>query len=180
MAQLTNSTRTTPRPYRSRKGDYTIWSFDPSTAVSTAAIKYGDVVQFDVNVACGKIVKSSTMANQPNVISTAILGIAVSESTAAGSSATSEKIQVVLADSQTEFLWPTKQAGADHGSSLVGLRKAIGYDSTLSMFYLDMGNSTAGDATLIITECIEPGTTNGQYVAKFNSTNVARFVASGL
>jgi len=180
MAQLTNSSRTTPRPYRSRKGDYTIWSFDPSTAISTAAIRYGDVVQFDVNTVSGKIVKSSTMANVPNVISTALLGIALADSTAAGSSATTEKIQVCLADSQTEFLWPTKQAGADHGSSLVGLRKAIGYDSTLGMFYLDMANSTAGDATLIITECIDPGTSNGMYAAKFNSTNVARFVASGL
>ena len=186
MAQLTNSTRTTPRPYRSRKGDFTVWTFDASTAISTAVIKYGDVVQFDVNVTThfNKIVKSSTMANVPNVISTALLGVALSGGTGDGSTTAGqgypEKIQVCLADNATEFLWPTKQAGADHGSSLVGLRKAIGYDSTLGMFYLDTGNSTAGDATLIVTECIDPGTTNGMYAAKFNSTNVARFVASGL
>jgi len=180
MAQLTNSTRTTPRPYRSRKGDFTIWHFEPSTAISTAAIKYGDVVQFDVNTVNGKIVKSSTMANVPNVLSTALLGIALDASALAGSSAGGEKLAVCLGDNATEFLWPTKQAGADHGSSLVGLRRAIGYDSSLGMFYIDTANSTAGDATLIITECIDPGTTNGLYAAKFNSTNVARFVASGL
>ena len=184
MAQLTNSTRTTPRPYRSRKGDYSVWTFDASTAISTAVIKYGDVVQFDVNVTThfNKIVKSSTMANVPNVVSTALLGVAVSGGTGDGSTTAGqgypEKIQVCLADAATEFLFPTKQAGADHGSSLVGLRKAIGYDSTLGMFYLDMANSTAGDATVIITECIEPGTTNGQYVAKFLSTNTARFVSA--
>lgn len=180
MAQITNSSRTTPRPYRSRKGDYTVLSFEPSTAISTAAIRYGDVVQFDVNVAGqrNKIVKSSTMANVPNVVSTAFVGIALATSELAGSSAGGEKLQVCLADSFTEFLWPTKQAGADHGSSLVGASKAIGYDSTLGMFYMDMANSTAGDAALVITECIEPGTSNGQYVAKFLSTNTARFVSA--
>lgn len=179
MAQLTNSTRSCPRPYRSRKGDYWIQTFTASTAISTAVIKYGDVVQFDVNTAdaSAKIVKSSSMANVPNVVSTALLGLAVSGSTGDGSTST-EQIQVCIADANTEFLFPTKNAGADHTSTLVNKRKAIGYDSTLGMFYMDNANSTAGDAALVITEVLEPGTTNGFVVAKFLSTNTARFVSA--
>lgn len=179
MAQITNSTRTCPRPYRSRKGDYWVQTFTASTAISTAVIRYGDVVQFDVNTADAgyKIVKASTMANQPNVISTALLGIAVSNSTGDGSTST-EPIQVCVAEPMTEFLFPTKLAGADHTSTLVNKRKAIGYDSTLGMFYMDNANSTAGDATLVVTDIVDPGTSNGLVVAKFLSTNTARFVSA--
>lgn len=182
---LTNSSRTTPRPYRSRKGDFTISHFEPSTCVSTALIKYGDVVQFDVNVSSNnfRIVKSSTMANAPNVLSTAFIGLALDADASDGSTTnqgTKQKVAVVLADSQTEFLFPTKATVAQHASTLVNTRRAIGYDSTLGMFYCDVANSTAGDATLIITEVLDPGSSNGQVVAKFVSTNVARFVSGAL
>jgi len=179
MAQITNSTRSCPRPHRSRRGDYWLQEFTASTAISTAVIRYGDVVQFDVNTAdaSAKIVKSSTMANVPNVISSAFLGIAVQGSTGDGSTST-EKLTVCMAEPTTEFLWPTKLAGADHTSTLVNKRKAIGYDSTLGMFYMDNANSTAGDASLVITDVIEPGTTNGLVVAKFLSTVTARYVSA--
>lgn len=181
MAEITHSTRTTPRPYRSRKGSFTVWEYTASTAISTAVIRYGDVVQFDVNTgaASHKIVKSSTMANVPNVVSTALIGIAASGSTGDGSTST-EKISVYLADSHTEFIFPTKATGAVHTSTLVDRRKAIGYDSTLGMFYVDTGNSTAGDASVVITEVIDPGTTNGFVAAKFISTSVARSVSGSL
>lgn len=178
---LTNSSRTTPRPYRSRKGDYSLYEFDASTCVSTATIRYGDVVQFDVNTAAAnyRIVKSSTMANAPTVLSTAFLGIALATSTGDGSTS-GEKITVCLADAATEFLWPSKATVAQHTSTLINTRRAIAYDSTLGMFYCDVANSTAGDASLVITAVPDPGSSNGQVVAKFNSTNVARFIATGL
>lgn len=179
---LTNSTRTCPRPYRSRKADYSLGSFEPSTCVSTALIRYGDVVQFDVNVSSNnfRIVKSSTMANVPNVLSSAFLGIAVDADASDGSTlgqGTKQKVTVVLADNQTEFLWPTKATVAQHQSTLVNTRRAIGYDSTLGMFYCDVANSTAGDASLLVTDVIDPGSSNGQVVAKFLSTAVARYVS---
>lgn len=184
MAEVTLSASDKARFYRSRKGGQTIWHFTESTCLSSAKIMVGDVVQFDVNVstANSRIVKSSTMANVPNVISTAFLGIAIEDSTAfgnAGPTATApgRSIPVLLADSQTEFRFVTKSAGTVLTSTLVGSRRAIAYDSTLSIFYCDLGNSTAGDATVLITECLDPGTTNGAVAAKFNSTNVARFVS---
>ena len=185
MAQITNSTRSKPKPYRSRGGTFDMRALPESTCISTAVIAYGDVVQFDVNVATAnhRIVKASSMANVPNVISTALIGIAVEGSAdigstiAAGSEGGGSKLLVCCANKETEFKWPTKATGAQHASSLVGTRRAIGYDSTLSMFYVDVANSTAGDATLVITEVIDAGTTNGAVVAKFLSTNLARMIS---
>jgi hypoxanthine-guanine phosphoribosyltransferase len=45
------------------------------------------------------------------------------------------------------------------------------------MFYCDVANSTAGDAALLITDVIDPGTTNGWVIAKFLSTGVARLIS---
>lgn len=186
MAQITHSTRTTPQPYRSRGGTFDLRTFQPSTIASgsTAKIAYGDIVQFDVNVATAnhRIVKSSTMANVPNVLSTAFLGLAV-EADASSVSATSpggedQKVLVCCATKDTEFKFPTKAAGSAHASSKVGARCALAYDSTLSMFYADLGNSTAGDASLVITEVIDAGTTNGYVAAKFLSTAVARLISA--
>ena len=153
-------------------------------AGSTAAINYGDVVQFDVTVATAghRIIKSSTMANVPNVLSTAFLGVAVeddaSTASADGPGGTDQKVLICIANKDTEFVFPTKLAGASHLSCLVGSRRALAYDSTLSMFYCDVGNSTAGDASLIITEVPDAGTTNGVVVAKFLSTATARLISA--
>ena len=180
---LTNSSRTTPRPYRSRSGDYQVFSFEPSTCVSSAKIIYGDVVQFDVNTSSNnfRIVKSSTMANVPNVLSSVFLGIALGADDSDGSTTgqgTKNKITVCLANSHTEFVFPTKATVAQHQSTLVNTRRAIGYDSTLGMFYCDVANSTAGDASLVVTDVLDPGSSNGQVVAKFLSTAVARYVSA--
>lgn len=182
MAQITHSTRTKPAPYRARGGTFDLRAFVPSTGVSTATIAYGDVVQFDVNVATAnhRIVKSSTMANVPNVLSTAFLGVAVEDDgVAIGQTVRTHKVLVCMANKDTEFAFPSKATGAQHASSLVGKSRAIGYDSTLGMFYVDVANSTAGDASLVITELVdEEGTTNGRIAAKFLSTAVARLISA--
>lgn len=187
MAQLTNSTRTTPRPYRARGGTFDVRKFEASTVVSTAIIEYGDVVQFDDNAATAnhRVRKSSTMANVPNVLSTSFLGIAVEaddstvSATAPGGTGQNQKVAVCIANKDTEFVWPSKATGAQHASSLVGQSRAIAYDSTLSMFYIDVANSTAGDASLVITELVDDaGTTNGRIAAKFLSTAVERLVSA--
>lgn len=176
---LTNSSRTTPRPFRSRRGDFQVFSFEPSTCVSTAKIVYGDVVQFDVNTSSNnfRIVKSSTMANVPNVLSSAFLGVALGADDSDGSTTgqgTKNKITVCIANADTEFLFPSKATVAQHQSTLVNTRRALAYDSTLGMFYCDVANSTAADATLVVTDVPDPGSSNGQVLAKFLSTAVAR------
>lgn len=181
MAQITHSTRTKPTPYRKRGGTFDLRAFQPSTGISTATIAFGDVVQFDVNVATAnhRVVKASSMANVPNVLSTAFLGVAVEDDpVTVGQTVRSHQILVCMADKDTEFKWPTKLAGTAHESSLVGRSKAIAYDSSLGMFYLDSANSTAGDASLVITEVIDPGTSNGYVAAKFLSTAVARLISA--
>lgn len=186
MAQVDLSSRTVVVPYRKRSGGtYAVRHFHESTSISTAVIRAGDVVQFDVNVATAnmRIVKSSTMANVPNVLSTVFLGIAAETSTSDGSTtgigSATKKWPVYLAYPDTEFQFVTKLAGANHTSSLVGTRRAIGYDSTLSIFYADVGNSTAGDATIVITDLIgDVGTTNGYVAAKFLSTACARLISA--
>ena len=187
MADKTNSTRTTPYPFRSAYGTFQLRWIQESTCVSTAVIRYGDVVQFDGNVATAnfRVRKSSTMTNVPNVMSTNVfLGIAVGipsdpastvTATAPGSTEQSRMVQVCLATGDTEFWFPTKSSAVT--SSLVGLQRAVGYDSTLGMFYCDVGNSTAGDAILVITDIPEPGTdANNPVIAKFLSTAVSRLL----
>jgi hypothetical protein len=142
---------------------------------------YGDIVQFDVNVASAnhRIVKFLTMANAPAVLSSAFIGIAV-EAEPANSSISSVSpspytILVCVANAQTEFIFPSKSVTA---SSLIGLRKQTAYDTTNSMFYCNVA-STSGDSsnTLVITEVPNAGDTNGFVVAKFLSTAVARIVS---
>lgn len=179
---LTNSTRSTPRPYRSRHGDYQILSFEPSTCVSTAKIVYGDVVQFDVNTSSNnfRIVKASTMATIPTVLSSVFLGIALDADSSDGSTTTQgskQKITVAIGTPETDFLFPTKCTVAQHQSTLINTRRTLAYDSTLSMFYMDMANSSAGDASLMIVDVLDPGSSNGQVLAKFISTTVARSVS---
>jgi hypothetical protein len=182
MASITHSSRATPQPYRKGNGgSFNLRAFTPSSGISTATIAYGDVVQFDVTASTAnhRIVKSSSMANVPNVVSTAFLGIAVEpdSSTITPGAVPTNTILVCLADKDTEFKWPAKVTGAVHTSTLLNTRRAIGYDSTLSMFYCDVANSTAGDAALLITDVIDPGTTNGWVIAKFLSTGVARLIS---
>ena len=191
MADKTNSSRTTPRPYRGRYHTFPLRIFEESTCVSTAVIRYGDVVQFDVNVgsAAHRIVKSSTMANVPNVLSSAFLGISMDTSTSDGSTTgllssgvgmpgpNNKTLNICLAAAGVEFLFPTKSSVVT--STCIGTRRALAYDSTLSMFYVDIANSTAGDATVIITDIPEPGNdANNPVVVKFLSTAVSRVISS--
>jgi hypothetical protein len=177
---LTNSSRTSPRPYRSARGDYQIRAYEPSTAASTALIRYGDVVSFDVNTSSNnfRIVKSTSSSNA--VLSSVYLGIALGADDSDGSTTgqgSKNKIPVCLADHTTEFLFPTKATVAQHQSTLVNTRRAIVYDSTLAIYYCDVANSSAAEASLLITDVLDPGSSNGQVLAKFHSTSVARTVS---
>src|SRR5690242_15404741 len=84
---ITLSSRTTVRPYRTGHSSPRITHFQPSTnAGSTNLIVYGDVVQFDVNTASNsfRIVKEST-GSSGAVLSTATVGIALGADTSDGS-----------------------------------------------------------------------------------------------
>lgn len=180
MADKVNSSRTVPYPYRSASGTFQMRAFEQSTAVSTAILRVGDLTGFDpqVSTATGRLRKCSTMANVPNVLSTGSwLGLAMEAGDPAVTAAapSTVKLTVCLATAGTEFWFPTKSSAVT--STCINVPKALGYDSTLGMFYVDMANSTAGDVTVVVTDVPEPGTdANNPVIVKFLSSVVSRLV----
>lgn len=173
MADITLSTRTIIRPYRSRAGSPLTLTRDASTCASTAVIHLGNVVQFDIvsESASHRLVRASTAAGHPN-LSTNIAGVAAATDTSDGSTLSANGARPLTfwaADANTEFLFPTKVATA---STLEGTNLALGFDSTLGIHYLT-ANSTAGDRRVQVTEVPNPGDTNGYVVGRFLSTAVS-------
>lgn len=182
MADYTFSSNSVPRPYGTYPGGPQLRWYEESTFASGQGIRRGDVVQFDVNTASNsfRIIRSSTMANAPNVLSTAFIGLAAADSTSDGSTGQGfgatpakeyRKIPVFVANPQTTFLFPTKGSVVP-GSTTIGALTAIGYDSTTKTFYADLNNSTAGDARMRVVDVPSPGDTNGYVACVFNSTAV--------
>lgn len=171
---ITLSSRTIPRIYRSRHGGQ-VFNYQPSTFAAGSSIVFGDIVTLDVNVSSNnfRIVKGST-GGDPN-LSTAFVGLALANDTSDGSTlglTNRASIPIAVARDGEEFIFPTKCTVAQHQSTLIGTQRALGYDSTLAIFYCNVANSTAGDARLKITDVLDPGSSNGYVVARFLSTAV--------
>lgn len=169
MADVTLSSRTTIRPYRTRTGSPRIITLAvASTKASTAAIQPGNVVQFDLtSTSHFKIIRCSS-AVATALQSTTIAGVAAMADPNDGS--VDPKISVWAADGATEFVFPTKIAGT--ASSNIGTAMSICWDSTLSISYA-MASSSAGTEGIWCTDVINPGDTNGYIVGKFFSTRVS-------
>lgn len=171
---ITLSSRTVPRLYRSRNGGQ-VFNYQPSTFAAGSSIVSGDVVQLDVNVSSNnfRIVRSSTGGDP--ALSSAIVGIALANDPSDGSTlglTNRAPIPVAVGRDGEEFIFPSKATVAQHQSTLIGTNRAIGYDSTLAIFYCNVANSTAGDARVRITDVLDPGSSNGYVVARFLSTAV--------
>lgn len=190
------------RPYRSPWGSPQIRTFQESTCAATAVIKAGDIVTNNTVVTTGgfRIVRAladgGAAANLlDSTITGGYLGVALATSTSDGSttgivqgdvnpsSPAVKTIPVAVFDGVTEFLGFFKTAvtaGADiAASSLVGLTRAIIYDSTLQTYFIDSTNSTAANVTCLITDIPnnEIGSCGGSPVIfKLLSTNVHRAV----
>ena len=83
-------------------------------------------------------------------------------------------------DSSMDVSWrPRRYSGSSAvTSTVIGSRRALAFDSTLNIFYVDIANSTAGDAGVVITDVPEPGTdANNPVIFKFLSTGVARLIS---
>lgn len=177
MADYTLSTRTVIRPYRTRAGSPATLTRDASTCASTALIKVGRVVQFDIvsETASHRLVRASTAEGV--ILSTNIAGIAAATDTSDGSTLGlgegKRPIQFWAADAATEFLFPTNIAGV--ASTLVGTGLALTWDSTRGVHFL-AANSSAGNLRVWITEVPNPGDTNGYVVGRFFSTAVSPVV----
>jgi hypothetical protein len=178
LADITLSSRTAIRPYRVRAGQPLTYTRDASTCASTATIKMGQVVQFDIltETASHRLVRASTAAGHPN-LSTNYAGVAAASDASDGSTLAANGARPLTfwaATPATEFLFPTKIAGV--ASTLVGTGLALGFDSTLGIHYL-AANSTAGDLRVTVTEVLNPGDTNGYVAGVFFSTACSPAVA---
>lgn len=189
MADWTINADSNPRHGRTRFGAATpaIQYFQESSAVSTAVIKYGDIVSRDTTVSTGGFrIKRAYHAggNGGNLLSIGqtIIGIAVEGSTSDGSGTNlssggvgliqNRLIGVAVAEPGCEYVgYLTAGASA---SSNNGDDFAVRYDSTNHVFLVDSTNSTAALVTVKQTGVPDgtEGDTNGPVYFKFLSSNV--------
>lgn len=176
VADITLSSRTIIRPYT---GDYfsqPVYTRDASTCASTATIKVGQVVQFDVptETASHRLIRCSSAAGHPLLVLN-VAGVAAASDTSDGSTLSANGARPLTfwpALPGRKFLFPTKLATA---STLIGTDLILGFDSTLGINYLSNG-STAGDRRVTVTDVINPGDTNGFVVGTFQSSAVSNAI----
>ena len=187
------------RPYRSARGQPTIQYFQESTCVSSQLIRRGHVVSFDTVVASAShriVVAPSSGGTGANLLGTTnVLGVALENSTSDGSTTglgtAGRMIGVALAEQGTEFVGYLR-GDLPAVSSMVGLTRAIIWDSTRNLFNLDSTNSTAALAVCVVTGILRLGSdgaggavestvgdTNGPVLFRFLSTQTAPLVGRG-
>ena len=199
MADWALNTGSNPYHGRSRKGGAApvIQYFGESTCASSLVIKLGDIVSQDTTISTGgfRIRRAYAAGGQETnllAVGQHIVGIAVEASTGdgtltGGSSETvggyppRPQIGVAIADGETEFvgyLASTAAARPVSGSSLIGVTRAVRYDSTNHIFTIDNVNSTVALHTVTITGVPDGtvGDTNGPVYFKFLSSNVSEAV----
>ena len=199
MPNWTNSSGSWPRPYRSPWGSPQIRYFQESTAASTAAVNVGDLVRNNTIVTTGgfRVRRDESTggggANLAHIGGAQILGFAVEGTTGPSAAGTGgfaddssesgqlrrRMVGVAVADGITEYLGYFKSGGAGTtpvaASSLIGLARALVYDSTLNRYFVDSTNSTVADAYVMITDFPSDalGDSGGvPVVFKFLSSNV--------
>lgn len=200
MANWTIGTASNPYHGRARKGAATptIQYFAESTCASSLVIKAGDIVSQDTTVSTGgfRIRRAYHGGGQETnllAIGQHIVGVASEASTGDGTltGGSSEGvgqyqahpvIGVFIADPETEFvgyLASTAATAPVSGSSLIGLTRAVRYDSTNHVFTIDNVNSTAALHTVTITGVPDGtvGDTNGPVYFKFLSSNISEAVS---
>jgi hypothetical protein len=142
------------RPYRSPWGAFPVTTFP---CISTAAaVEVGIVVTYSTGTAVGGVVQPAVLPSTANgTAPVMVVGVTAEKSSAFASSAVLPlPISIYEANPMVEFKAVTK--GAALGSSSIGLRRAIGFDSTLRIAYIDMTASTAADWRVIVTKVLGP------------------------
>lgn len=158
MADFTLSSGSICRPYRSPWGAFPITNRPISTGISSNAIYLGALMKLDdrTSTCTHRVCPTSTTTDQ------LLMGIA--GATLTGASATVDtEIPVWDANPMVEFKAVTK--GGTLASGDVGAGKALAWDSTLRILYVDLGNSSAGDARVLITQLVDAVGDSGGYVA---------------
>lgn len=148
MADLTLSSGSICRPYRSPWGAFPTRTMPCSTGISSAAIYTGKRVTLDWtgSTTAGKII--------PSTAQNCFYLVGIAAQTVSGSTAvTNSECSVWEANPLVEFRAVTK--GNTLASSHVGLHKKMMFDSTLNIEYVDLTASTASDWRVVITGLID-------------------------
>ncbi len=199
MADFTINAASNPYHGRARKGAATptIQYYQEATCASTLVIKLGDIVSQDTTVSTGgfRVRRAYHGGGQETnllAIGQHILGVAVEGSTGDGTLSGGSSggnnlfpkpvIGIAIADPETEFIGYLASTAASQpvsGSSLIGLTRAVRYESTNHVFTVDNVNRTAALHTVTITGIPDgtEGSTNGPVYFKFLSSNVSEAVA---
>lgn len=168
MAQITLSTGSKVRPYRSPWGAFPTRGMPVSTGTSSLAIINGGLVKLDDRTStCQHRIFMSTGASAI-IAEDLVVGIAAENSSAAVDTV----ISVWEANPLVEFRAQTK--GAALSGANVGAAFSLGWDSTLNIVFVDLADSTATNQRVIVTELLDAvGDTNGAVAFRFLMTDRA-------
>ena len=161
MADLTLSSGSIARPYRSPWGAFPTRTF-PTASTLAAAIKLGQPVSLllpaDTSTNAGAVL-GATLPLSFNMV-----GIAAGSCSSGVSSAVAgPSISVWEANPAVEFKAVTK--GGTIGSSLIGKRRSLLFDSTLNIAWIDVTASTATDWRVLVTGLVDGEGDSGGYVS---------------
>lgn len=188
MAQYTIGADSNPSHFASGANTPLIQYYQESTAASTAVIKLGDIVSNDtVTTAKFRIVRAPfNGGGGGNLLNTTnVLGIAVEASTSTSGSTAglddegrNRRIGVAVANPDSEFVGYLVGSDNVTGSSLIGVIRAVRYDSTNKVYAIDSTNSTAVHLCARITGIPDgsDNSTNGPVIFRFMSSFVSPVV----
>lgn len=172
MAEITLSSLSYVRPYRSPWGSFPVRRMPASTGMSSAgSIKVGQVVALDyrgVSTSFHKVygVTASSFAQ----VSTQGPVVGIAASSHASNLEHGNDVTVYDANPMCEFKAFTKGGALE--SSHVGSPRTLAWDSTLGIGYVDVAGSTAGDNRVIVTGLVDQiGDTGGAVTFKFLTTD---------
>jgi hypothetical protein len=164
MAQYTPSSGDTVRPHRSPWGAFP--TREIPVASTNAAIEAGILLTLSTAASVGGVAQfagiPSTGAGALATFS--LIGVTAGKTAAAASSAVGPQVVSVWeANPMVEFKATT--VGAAQVSSVIGLRKALLYDSTLKIHRIDLTASTATDWRVLVTQNLGAEGDSGGYMA---------------
>jgi hypothetical protein len=167
MAEISLSSGSVCKPFRTPWGAFNTRSYFVSTGVSSAAIHVGRPVTLDYTEAGATTnagyIKASTADNTFYLV-----GIAASPASGSTAVVGVTDVQVYEANPMAEFQANTK--GGAVTSSLVGTARTLHWDSSLNIAYVDITGSTAADFRVVVTQLLgNQGDTGGPVAFRFIS-----------
>lgn len=161
MADFTLSSHSICRPVRSPWGAFPTRTF-PTASTLANAIRLGQPVSLlapdDTSTNAGAVL-GATLPLSFNLV-----GVAAQACSSGASSAVSgPSISVWEANPAVEFKAVTKNGTI--GSSLIGKRRSLLFDSTLNIAWIDVTASTATDWRVVVTGLVDGEGDSGGYVS---------------